>query len=138
VVSSIFGLLPTYYNPLTLTFVLTTNHLHAYAQVIATYYLPRRPTYKTNPLHDMFVESPIILPTYRTYPLQGQLLTRYYPIYTPMRLILYRIGYQGKTEWQFSTREGSIFNRPFRDLRHVSWDYQGWWQAAKNCRMIER
>jgi hypothetical protein len=32
------GLLPTYHNPLALTFVLTTNHLHAYcAHIIATY-----------------------------------------------------------------------------------------------------
>jgi len=58
-------LLPTYHNPLALTFVLTTNHLHAYyAHIIATYYLPRRPTYGTYSLHDMFVESPIILPTH--------------------------------------------------------------------------
>ncbi len=74
-------LLPTYYNPLALTFVLTTNHLYAYcAHIIATYYLPRRPTYTSNPLHDMFVESPIILFTHLEEP------------------ILYGIGYQGKSE----------------------------------------
>ncbi len=58
-------LIPTYYNPLALTFVLTINHLHAYyAHKIVTYYLPRRPTYRTNPLHDMFVESLNNLPTH--------------------------------------------------------------------------
>ncbi len=81
-------LLPTYYNPLALTFVLTTNHLHAYfAHIKATYYLTRRPTYRTNPLRDMFAESPnIYQPAYMTYLLQAQLVTRYYPIYTPRRL----------------------------------------------------
>ncbi len=81
-------LLPTYYNPLALTFVPTTNHLHAhFAHRKATYYLTRRPTYRTHPLHDMFVESPNILPIHlQDLSLQGQLLSRYYPFYTPRRL----------------------------------------------------
>jgi hypothetical protein len=52
--------------------------------------------------------------------------------------IFYGIGYQGKSGWQFNTGERSIFNRPFRDLRRLSWEQQGRVQSVKNCRRVKR
>jgi hypothetical protein len=70
----------------------------------------------------MFVESPIILPT-RLQDLSFTMSSRGPDIILSTHLedsIFYGIGYQGKSGWKFSTKERSIFNRPFLDLRRLS------------------